>query len=457
MKPLVPGSYQETRSFGLPLRGEFLLGLSQPRATFAVDNRAQSQTDSHTRSSVVALNLPAEVSSDGTYKQSQLNIENFCNQVHDRLYLAGVDYPPQRPNGRCRTLMFANLPTDVLADLSEERIANQWMANCNAPVGDQKNNVKGTCMRNGSTTYVRLTFVCMTICTICLMGCKPNEPGKDMVQLPPRKLVQLPPDMDWAVFLSPIVGISEPELNRWRHLELEMSKFRNFEGRISIGDHELLQIRSGEIGLFDCSKYVIDESLVETLCSSPNVIGLRIGPREETDSFEWISKMQNLRVLDVSNNDFSTSKLTWLAKLDKLNSLSISRCNLPFATVNWLPVGPELCDLHAHDVVFSDAHMKLMRECPNLQRLELYYAEVTDIGFAEFPRIAKDLEFLWLVRNRNMTSASIRTFGRLTRLRFVHLGSTVIEESEYESYNGVHGGVPALEKVLPNCVFMYGT
>ncbi len=124
---------------------------------------------------------------------------------------------------------------------------------------------------------------------------------------------------------------------------------------------------------------------------------------------------------------------------------------------HWLPVSSNLRDLHGSDVVFSDAHMKLMRECPKLQRLELYDAEVTDSGFAEVPRIAKGLEFLWLVRNRNMTSASIPTFGRLKRLRFVHLGSTVIEELEYESYSGVRGGIPALERLLPNCVFMYGT
>jgi hypothetical protein len=166
--------------------------------------------------------------------------------------------------------------------------------------------------------------------------------------------------------------------------------------------------------------------------------------------------MPNLKVLDIGRNDFSTSGLSWLAKLDRLNSLWICKCKLPFATVNWFPVSPELCDLHASYVVFSDDHLKLMPECPKLQRLELFDAEVTDRGFAEIPRIAEGLEFLWLVRNRKMTAASIPTFSRLKQLRFVHLGSTIIEETEYEYYAG-RGGVRALEKLLPDCVFFYGT
>ncbi|MBL8854352.1 MAG: hypothetical protein JNK57_10310 [Planctomycetaceae bacterium] len=167
--------------------------------------------------------------------------------------------------------------------------------------------------------------------------------------------------------------------------------------------------------------------------------------------------MPNLRVLDLGNNDFSASGFSLLAELESLESLSISRCKLPMATDNWLPVSSKLRDLHGSDVVFSDAHMKLMSECPNLQRLELYNAELTDIGFAEIPRMADGLKFLWLCRNRKMTSASISSFGRLKRLRFVNLGATVIDETEYQLYPGGGGGVPALEKILPNCVFMYGT
>ena len=298
--------------------------------------------------------------------------------------------------------------------------------------------------------HLGLTTIGSLVCLISILGCQNDNSSKSLMK-------RIPEDDNWGVFFSPILGVSEKDLNRWRILGGEMRYFRTPESRVSVSDIELGRLKSGELKLFDCTKYLIDESLIETLRESKNLIALRIGPREQSESFAWISELSHLKVLDIGNNDFSASEFSWLAKLGSLQSLSISNCKLPRSIVDWLPAFPELRDLQASDVVFSDTHLALMPECPKLKRLELYYAEVSDTGFNELPRIATSLEFLWLVRNKKMTSASIPTFGRLKRLRFVHLGSTVIEETEYQSYRDGGGGVPSLEKLLPDCVFIFGT
>lgn len=296
-----------------------------------------------------------------------------------------------------------------------------------------------------------LSKIGILLCLISLLGCQDGNTAK--------RLKRIPADDRWGVFFSPILGVPEKDLYKWRILEGEMTKFRNPESRVSVPDIELDQLKSGQLVLFDCTKYLIDKPLIEALRNSTSIIALRIGPREPSESFEWISELSNLKVLDIGSNDLSASDLSWLAKLGSLQSLSISNCQLPLAKVNWLPVCRELRDLQASDVVFSDAHLTLLPEFPKLQRLELYRSEVSDIGFNEVPRIANSLEFLWLVRNRKMTSASIPAIGRLVRLRFVHLGSTKIEETEYQRYSGPDdgGGVPSLDKLLPDCVFMFGT
>jgi Leucine-rich repeat (LRR) protein len=298
--------------------------------------------------------------------------------------------------------------------------------------------------------HLGLSTIGSLVCLISILGCQDDNSSNSLMK-------RIPDDDKWGVFFSPVLGVSESDLNSWCLLEGEMIYFRTPESRASVSDIELDRLKNGELKLFDCTKYLIDELLIETLRKSRSVIALRIGPREQTESFEWISELSNLKVLDIGNNDFSASELSWLAKLDMLQSLSISNCKLPLSKVNWLPACPELRDLQANGVVFSDAHLALMPEFPKLQRLELYRSEVSDTGFNELPRIAKSLEFLWLVRNKEITSASFPTFGRLKRLRFVHLGSTVIEETEYQSYRGGGGGVPSLEKLLPDCVFMFGT
>ena len=294
-----------------------------------------------------------------------------------------------------------------------------------------------------------LSKIGIILCLVSFLGCQDGYRAK--------RLKRIPADDLWGVFFSPILCVPEKDLYKWRILEGEMTNFRTPESRVSVPDIELGRLKSGDLELFDCTKYLIDEPLIEALRNSMNLIALRIGPRAPTESFEWIGELSNLKVLDIGSNDFSASDLSWLATLDSLQSLSISNCKLPLAKVNWLPVCRELRDLQASDVVFSDAHLTLLLELPKLQRLELYRSEVSDTGFNELPRIATSLEFLWLVRNKKMTSASIPTFGRLKRLRFVHLGSTVIEETEYQSYRGGGGGVPSLEKLLPDCVFIFGT
>lgn len=330
-------------------------------------------------------------------------------------------------------------------------------------------------MENKSTIYARLIMARLTLFHLLILGCNQDSVNKNSKQNLPDEVPKhhdieilieakrdkywrrLPAVGNWNAFFSPILGISEAELQNWCIKAGEMHSFRDMNNRIRIPDMELSRLKSGEIQLFDCTTYLIDESLIEALCNSPNLIGLRIGPREEAESLEWIGMIPKLRVLDIGANDFSASGLSWIAEVSSLESLWIAKCKLPRATVNWLPAGPNLRDLLASDVVFSDAHFRLMPEFPKLQRVSLYSAVLTDDGFQEIPRIAKSLEYLWLARCQKLTSASFPTFGRLKNLRLVHLGSTDIEKTEYRSYHGGGGGVPVLEALLPDCFFLYGT
>ncbi len=265
-----------------------------------------------------------------------------------------------------------------------------------------------------------------------------------------------PSDLSWGVFFSPILGIPEEKLTRWRVSESEMYGFNDFENRRYIDTTELSLLHSGKAIFFDCTKFHLDESLVAALRRSPSLIGLRIGPRDSGEALDWIGDLPSLMVLDIGRNDFSHSKLTWMSKLKYLVSLSISRCDLPKPSVDWFPVGPELVDLHASDVVFSENHIKFMPAFPKLRRLEVFDVDLSDDAFAEIPRIAKSLEFIWLIRSKGMTAAAIPTFGKLGQLRYAHLGSTSIEETEYQSRRS-GGSIPALEEILPNCIFHYGT
>lgn len=330
-------------------------------------------------------------------------------------------------------------------------------------------------MKNNSTSYARLLITSLTLFTILLLGCNQDNKENFSTQNSSDKVFKhhdvgillekggedywrrLPAIGNWGAFFSPILGLPEAELQDWCIKAGEMHSFRDMNSRVRIPDTELGRLKSGEIQLFDCTPYLIDEPLIEALCNSPNLIGLRIGPREESESFEWIAMIPKLRVLDIGTNDFSASGLSWLAEVSSLESLSIAKCKLPHATVNWLPVSPDLLDFIANDVVFSDEHLRLMPECPKLQRVSLYSAVLTDNGFQQIPRIAESLEYLWLARCQKLTPASFPTFGRLKNLRLVHLGSTDIEKTEYRSYHGGGGGVPVLEAMLPNCFFLYGT
>jgi Leucine-rich repeat (LRR) protein len=151
-----------------------------------------------------------------------------------------------------------------------------------------------------------------------------------------------------------------------------------------------------------------------------------------------LATLKNLKRLSLAGDDIRDAGLKSLAGMDQMEDLDLSFCRF---TENGLKALAELVNLKRlglNQTATNDDALEPVSKFAKLEALSLEYTSVGDKGFAKLsglPLVELHLD------HTNLTDASVKALGSLSKLRYMDLYHTEFTQQGYDS----------LKKALPGC------
>ena len=151
-----------------------------------------------------------------------------------------------------------------------------------------------------------------------------------------------------------------------------------------------------------------------------------------------LATLKNLKRLNLAGDDIRDAGLKSLAGMDQLEELDLSFCRFTENGLKALAGLVNMKRLGLNQTATNDNALEPVSKFAKLEALSLEYTSVSDAGFAKLTRLP--LAELHL-DHTNLTDASVKTLGALSKLRYMDLYHTELTQQGYDS----------LKKALPAC------
>jgi Leucine-rich repeat (LRR) protein len=151
-----------------------------------------------------------------------------------------------------------------------------------------------------------------------------------------------------------------------------------------------------------------------------------------------LAMLKNLKRLNLAGDDIRDTGLKSLAGIDQMEDLDLSFCRFTENGLKALAGLVNLKRLGLNQTATNDDALEPVSKFTRLEALSLEYTSVGDAGFAKLtglPLVELHLD------HTNLTDASVKALGALSKLRYMDLYHTEFTQQGYDS----------LKKALPGC------
>ena len=171
----------------------------------------------------------------------------------------------------------------------------------------------------------------------------------------------------------------------------------------------------------------LDDDACRRLASSRNLVGLSLPDLGVSSrGLEMFTGALQLRSLDLSDRDLTTTDAATLRCLDVLDKLVIDRTTLTEAHWRAIAKAPRLARLSCQGVSFTADAWNAIRSMPRLRTLALGGERLTQSDFKELGRL-ESLESV-TIRDARLSYEQLLPVANLKRLRTLDLNGTLADE-----------------------------
>ncbi len=203
---------------------------------------------------------------------------------------------------------------------------------------------------------------------------------------------------------------------------------------------------------FDCTSYLLDDTLKQALQEAPELRWLRIGRHATSDDLPWICELTNLQGLSLSKADMSSADFSLFQNLKDLEWLNMRGIKLPQTEFRPFKL-PQLEVWVLSSQSATNKHLPALGQFPKLQVFSVKHSQVDDDGIRQLVRANPELRYLHIYNVQGITSKSVPELAKLKRLQYLHVGTTRLEQEQL----GKEWAVSVLQKQLPNCLVAEGS
>ncbi len=290
-------------------------------------------------------------------------------------------------------------------------------------------------------TSIALSVLLLTSCFS--VGC--NDQSVRVPKLPASTSVAPPKNWDQHIGLANEDDVNEILLT-WLKADAPA------DSKLQILPDELAELR--EISVFDSTIYDMDKSLVEDLRKATNLKWLRVGSHGTSENLQWICDLQQLQGLSLRWSKLANADIQDLASLSRLRWLDLSFAELPAQSHGVLGSLLNLEVLFLDGENITDDLLPTIN-LPNLKVFSASFSNISDQGLGSFLQANPQLRHLRLVGCSNISINSFESLSKLQDLRYLHIGSSKLEnqlhDNQYFDTGDSKRTLRALQNNLPAC------
>ncbi len=298
-------------------------------------------------------------------------------------------------------------------------------------------------MSHNTKTLVKYCHLGRFFGIALLLGCQPIDSSPRKISDYDVKKIESPSSDDYQELFLLSSGKAPNRFISERSLGADSSQVE-LKSKIAIDDQNVRDLECATV--FDCSPFVFDNRLRDALTNSTKLEWLRMGKMGVNEKdLESVCNIRSLRGLNARNANLTGFNIQALEVLSKLEWLDLSNAELSGAFE--FPKLPNL-EVLFFCVTVTDGCLPGPDRCPNLRVFSGRVSSISDDGVDILVQNCPRLRYLNLAFCKGVTEKSIPKLGKLKELKYLHIGMTTLEEQRYDHD---YGGIPELQRVLPNC------